>query len=107
MALAYGTKPAAYSDSLTGLSLSIYNNRVSEGIYSTTALSVTVGSSTFTETASQWQTRVLNQKLLSWIDAKSIIDEFKNTGELIYSTSSLTAGSTPVTALTISMGTLN
>jgi hypothetical protein len=106
MALDYGTKPTSYSDTLTGLSLTIYTNRINEGIYSATAISTTVGSLTFTETTSQYQTRLLNQKLLSWIDAKSIIDEFKTNGELIYGTGALTAGATVVTTVTPSMGTI-
>ena len=69
-----GIKPITYSSVLTGLSKSIYDDRVSNGIISSESnITTTIGSNTFTESDTKKNDRVLKAKLDAWSIASSTI----------------------------------
>lgn len=83
MALNAGTKPTSWDSTLSGLSLAIYNSRISEGIIpSESKLSTTVGDQTYSETDAEREGRVLKAKLDAWVVASSTITEITTNGEV-------------------------
>ena len=83
MALSAGTKPTTASSVLTDLALTVYNNKLSEGIYQTeSAIEVIVGSDTFTEQESDRANRVLKAKLDAWSIAYSMVDYITSNAEV-------------------------
>jgi len=78
MALQTGSKPITYNDVLTGLTKRIYDQKVTEGVYSGDAkISTVIDNVTYTETDDQRASRVLSNKLDAYCIAKSIVDEFQ------------------------------
>jgi hypothetical protein len=76
--LDYGTKPIVHSSVLTGLSVILYNNYITNEVFSSeTAIQVVVGSDTFTESETERQKRVLKNKLMAYSQAQSIISDLK------------------------------
>lgn len=75
--LSAGIAPTSYSSVLTGLSLELYNQRISQGIYFGDAqISTTINSVTYTESVANRNLRVFNSKKSCYADAVAIITRF-------------------------------
>ena len=71
-----GIQPVTYADVLIGLTKRIYDNKISSGsIYPETALTKTVGGTTYTEAEPDRQMRIFKAKLDSWASAQAVVDE--------------------------------
>lgn len=83
MALSAGSKPSSYSSSLSGLSQTIYNNRLSNGvILPEAAVTQTIESTTYTEDETLRRNRILSAKLDAYVTALSVITELQTNAEI-------------------------
>lgn len=83
MALSAGTKPTVYTSTLTGLSKTIYDQWISEGIINNSnQITSTIGEETFTEKLEIRNSRVLKDKLKAWSTASALITELTTNAEI-------------------------
>jgi len=83
MALSAGTKPTVYTSSLTGLSKTIYDQWVADGIIkNSNQIQATIGEETFTEKSDIRNSRVLSDKLKAWSTATALIAELTSNAEI-------------------------
>lgn len=74
MPLVLGPKPETSESSLSGLSGTLYQGRLTEGVITgESAIETVVGDTTYTEAEDKRADRVFNNKLTAWADAYSIL----------------------------------
>lgn len=105
MALSSGAKPTVYSSTLTGLSKTIYDTQLFNGIIQQEAqIQTTIGSTTFTEDLTINRARVLKAKLNAWVIADSVIHDMTTDAEI--KTNTLTTVETYVSGTGTNTGNL-
>ncbi len=83
MALSAGTKPSAYTSTLTGLSKSIYDQWLADTVIkSSSQITESIGDTTFTESTTARNSRVLKDKVRAWSTAKAFIDNLTVDAEI-------------------------
>jgi hypothetical protein len=72
--LTAGIAPVAYNSILTGMSLELYTQRTSQGLYlGESQITTTINGTTYTESSTNCHNRVLNDKKSAYADANAIV----------------------------------
>jgi hypothetical protein len=96
MAMTAGSAPTSWTSTLTGLSLLIYNNKISQGVFKgESQIEVIVGERTFTETEIDRNNRVFSDKKTAYAEALSAVN-YITANAVVNTTVTGTAGGDPI-----------